>query len=840
MTIIDLGGKWTGKGILPDTQTIEFDAVVPGCVHTDLLRNNKAEDFFWRDNANKVQWIEKCSWKYEKEFELDEINLNAYMEFEGLDVYCDIYLNDTHLGYCDNMFIPHKFKVGKVLKLGTNKIEVMFYSPIDLTNGKRKRAAAFTSERVYTRRIQCTYGWDWSDRFVTCGIYKPVRLCFPDKTEIESLYIYTKNIDEYSAQISFELNVKTDGEGSYASIEMFSPLGEKIISKKRLIVEPTILETFDITDPILWWPSGYGEPMLYSCCISIWNNDIITCQTKQNFGIRTVKILQLPDLPGTANYEKCLELKKSPQAVSENGFWDRNETFSGFITIINHVPIMCKGGNWVPCEPFPSSVTKEKITALVELAHEGNVNMLRVWGGGIFEDDFFYDECDRLGIMVTQDFLMACGNYPENEEWFLEHLKKEAKFAALRLRNHPCLVCWSGDNENAIAAHENMSDYKGRRSALVAIGPVLKKYDSARYFLPSSPYGGTPYGSITKGTTHNTQFLGELFSYIGNEELYDYREFFDKFLARFVAEGPIMGAPSAVSLRKFMTDNDIFGDDDSMWRYHTKTNPVLRPLELFDYLRILSEKIFGQFKSGQDRLFKMQYIEYEWIRITLELFRRNKWFSSGIIFWMYNDCWPASGWSIVDYYALPKAAYYGFKRSANGVIASIEKKQGQYMVYVCNDKRYAVSGKLSLFVQDFSTSMPSYIYESEFLVDSNVSKQALVVDANEIDSIITDESLLICELKYEYGSDRTFFFQKRPQDVAFPEATVNIIERTESTVTVTSEHYVHAVELEGEYIFDDNYFSLLPGEIKKIGFKQSFGSNGGDIGINWLGKIFTK
>ena len=209
------------------------------------------------------------------------------------------------------------------------------------------------------------------------------------------------------------------------------------------------------------------------------------------------------------------------------------------------MPIFCKGANWVPCEPFPSEETPEKIERLLSMAQKAHMNMIRVWGGGIFEQDAFYETCDRLGLMVTQDFLMACGRYPEWSDDFLAHLRMEARHAALRLRSHACLVWWTGDNENGMDGDEDMVDYGGRRSALRAIGPVLEQLDPNRPFLPSSPDGGRPYGSITRGTTHNTNDIGEWFSYIRHHDMQDYRTYFDGYLSRFCAEEPVMGMPSA-------------------------------------------------------------------------------------------------------------------------------------------------------------------------------------------------------------------------------------------------------------------------------------------------------
>ena len=298
--------------------------------------------------------------------------------------------------------------------------------------------------------------------------------------------------------------------------------------------------------------------------------------------------------------------------------------------------------------------------------------MIRIWGGGAFESKHFYDECSRLGITVTQDFLMACGSYPEDEDWFIEELKKEAKYAARLMRNQPCLMWWSGDNENAVNGCDTDENYQGRRSAYEGIAPILYNEDPMRRFLPSSPFGGKKYASNTVGTTHNTQYLGEMFGYFLQDDCSDYKEFFKKFRARFIAEEPQMGAISLPSLKKIMGDEYIY-EGDEMWLYHTKTNPCL-PHELYEYIVGFARAVLGDFKDGKDRVFKFRYIQYEWIRVVMEQMRREKGFCSGIVYWMLNDCWPAaSGWSLIDFYNLPKDAYYSFKRCAKPVVSSIDK-----------------------------------------------------------------------------------------------------------------------------------------------------------------------
>lgn len=804
MERIDLCGSWQGRGQnASGTEEITFTGTVPGCVHTDLMPDHVAPDLYWRDQADTAQWIEKWNWSYAKVFQAERIEAGAVLCFEGLDVYCDVFLNGRHLGRCDDMFIPYSFSVDGILRQGENTLEVYFYSPVLQTEGKKPRRGAFTTERLNTRRIQCTYGWDWVARFVTCGIWRPVYLTFGQEPRAESVYIYTRDIDQYSAQIVAETSFVNFESGGEAVCELADPAGQTIWRTAYYTEEPLHRTHIDLAEPALWYPAGYGAQPLYT--LRVWVNGRLDLE--QKFGIRKVKIMQLPDAKGSAYAKRCQTLKEdSPSADA----YDRNENFSGFILVVNGIKIMCKGANWVPSEPFPSAERDEKITALLELAREAGVNMVRVWGGGIFERSHFYDECDRLGLLVTQDFLMACGSYPEDEQWFLEHLQKEAAFAAKALRNHPSLMWWTGDNENAVCGCDTDRAYSGRKSAYIGIAPMLREWDSQRQFLPSSPYGGSMYASKTVGTTHNTQYLSFIFSYLEQENLADYKAYFAQYLARFVAEEPAMGAASLPSLKKMMTADDVFGADESMWRYHTQSNPELRH-ELFDYVQMFAEKVLGKFQSGEDRYFKLKYIQYEWIRSTFENFRRNQWFSSGILYWMLNDCWPAAaGWSLIDYYGLPKSGYYSFKRCAKPIMASIHPEADGFQISVSSNAlcQKHVQIRLMLLSADGSVCTAETM---ELDAAPNQSFAAMVCRADP-----QSWQALICEVTGDGVYDRAFY---QPGALELVPCGVEMTEKTGDTVTLYAGSYVHAVELEGEAIFEDNYFSLLPGESRTVSYR---------------------
>lgn len=802
---ISLCGAWRLRGKNVETGAeLHLTAEVPGCVHTDLIQNGIIENIFERDNARALQWIENGDWVYSRDFTCDVVEPGAYLVFEGLDVYCDIYLNGKWVGRGENMFLEYRFAVDGILMCGNNTLEVYFYSPVLAVRGRKPRPAAFTAERLYTRRMQCTYGWDWVARFVTCGIYRPVslRVGQPEITD-DDIYLYTITADEEWAEIAAELHFcKT----CTARAELCDPSGSVIYENDFYCAEEFRKERITIKDPHLWFPNGMGAQPLYLFRIKIGGAVAASCR----FGIRTATVRQIADPPGSEYYEMCRKLQNT-QSGKE---YDFNGTFSGFTVAVNGKPVWCRGGNWVPSEPFPSAETEEKITYLLEMAADAHINMIRVWGGGIFEKQHFYNECDRLGILVTQDFLMACGTYPEEEPWFLRQLSLEAESAAKKLRNHPCLIWWSGDNENAVRGTDKDPSYSGRRAALQAIAPVLQKFDPHRLFLPSSPYGGDRYASKTRGTTHNTQFLEYLLEYIDQGNLENYRVYFRDFMARFIAEEPTMGAISLCSLKKFMSAEDIYGADLTMWKYHTKTNPFL-PKELFDYTVSFAEHLFGRFCGGADRLFKLQYIQYEWMRLTMELYRGNQGFCSGVLYWMFNECWPAaSGWALVDYYGVPKASYYAFRNAAGHVVATVDRQEnGAFAVSVTNDTQTQITADLVLtrIKRDGSAASTD---RRRIGIPANCVFPASTVAENLAPA---EGEILICDLYSPLGKYRTFY---KDGTLPLQECENRIrITKMDGAVTVEASAYVHVVAFDAEAVFEDNFFALLPGEKRTIKVK---------------------
>ena len=790
-----------------------FSAKVPGCLHTDLISAGVIKDIFYRDNNDKYGWVEDCAPIYETRFDAT-LSDSVRLVFDGLDTFASVYLNGVHLGDTHNMFIPHSFDVTDILKERDNHLRVEFTPPVKAVEGMPVAPGfAFTGDRINARRMQCTYSWDWVARFVTMGIFRPVYLEYRAGLEIEDVYVRTDALDRFGASIVAEYTLSGFDKPGIVEAELVSPSGRVVYRDRFYADRELMVRKMDIPNPELWYPAGYGEQPLYSFKAST-----ETSEYKTKLGIRTVRIINHKDAKGTEYYNMASEATKSEVA----GPRSVDDEFFGFKVVVNEKEIFCRGGNWVPCDPFASEESDEKISALVKSARDMGANMLRVWGGGHFERPIFFDECDKQGILICHDFLMACGQYPEKQEWFIKELLLESEYAVKLMRNHPCLAWFHGDNENAVDGSDTLADYTGRSSALDGIFPSIYKYSKNVPFLASSPWGGDKFNSITSGTSHNTNFLGEIFNYGYTTDCHDYKEYLAQFTSRFVSEDPTFGAICRESMLEFMTENDLIGEDESILKYHSKTNPGL-PVHIYDDVRGFAEHVLGEFEDGEDRFFKCKYIQCEWVRLTQELVLRNLGYSNGIIYWMFNDCWPASlGWAFVDYYLRRKPSYYAFKRLTTPITGSFDVDGKTLVISNTSDDSDTVF--VSVVALDMSDGFKETArFDTAVFVDPYSTQR---IDVSEL---YTGENiLLVSDVTRDEESYRSYY-KSGKLEIARDDS-FDVISVTDNSITIRANKYLQAVELEGDYVFSDNYFTMLKGERMTVTFKK-FSSKASGVNV---------
>ncbi|MHB0998554.1 MAG: beta-mannosidase [Armatimonadota bacterium] len=821
-TSFSLDGTWRITGVDPATGAmLEIDGTVPGHVHPDLERNGHIADPFWRMQADDCQWVEKWNWRYERVLHLPNSFDRRWveLEFAGLDTFAEIILNGKSIGRTANMLIPHRFEVGEILLPGENIIAVQFTNIWSMIEGKRlDYGCAFDNpERLHIRRMQCTFHWDWVNRFVSYGIWQPVTLRSYKKACIRDLYVYTKSLTDEEAALALTLDTerRTD-EPITALIEVIDPDGTVVWSDEQVVASDKISINAIINNPSIWWPAGYGSQPIYRLRVHLKSSSgEVVDRRETTFGIRTVAIEQIEDVPGSPEWDRTMKFRAELPEFDKNG----DAPGSSFTLMVNGKRIFCRGGNWVPCDPWPSRVTPEHYDHLIKLARDANINCLRNWGGGIYEPSAYWDACDKYGILVCQDFIMACGQYPEDDPDFMDAMRIEIPAAIRMLRNHPSLVIWNGDNENGMGSNYDDPSYCGRKIAEEISGPACRELDPSRPFMPTSPYGGYPNNCATIGDCHMAYLPWDKKMLSG--DLRDYKENIGRQIGRFMSESTTMGSPSMRSLLKFMTPEDIADPSSEMWYYHTKDNPYV-DTRLYSGQMQLTEKLFGIAPDIETKVKHQEYVQYEWVRLVVESTRRSKWYCSGILFWMYNDCWPATGWSLVDYYGIPKAAWYAMKRVSKPVIASIELVDGVYKVWVCNDTLEDIEGSCSLTSQPW-TGASVRLMTSSIHVPANSSQVVLEVPASDIKGL-TPESILVCDLTTGNGDDRAWYYDGMPSQMTPPPAKLSVWHKKTKQggrITISTDNFARVVTLNADTAFSDNYFDMLPGEERVITYDDN-------------------
>jgi len=688
--IFSLDGTWELTGYNPDqTKILKLEATVPGQVHTDLEREGYIPDPFWRDNAEQCQWPEHWEWRYKKIFDLPDGFMQdmVKLQFDGLDTYADIYVNGKKIGTptvlsSQDMFLPFEYDVTTdFLKSKGNVLEVRFYPIAKYADYKSKIKplwGAFEDPyRPYVRRMQCTFGWDWVNRFVSAGIWRSARIVSYANARVDILYFYTKKINENSADLHVEIETTVNKSAAKtAKITLKSPEGEIVWEKKTNVSDKDLEFDFTLKNPQLWWPNGAGEHPVYMLCASLYSAKGKLLHSKEVItGIRTVKIEELKD-------------KKGPG--------------TSFTIVINGTRIYAKGANWVPASPFPATVTEEKYELLLNQFQQGGFNMMRVWGGGIYESETFWQKCSEKGIMVSQDMMLACQDYPVDNPDFANLLVKEFTANIKKQRNYPALIFWAGDNELGLGAKPTddwwLKDFHIKNSV-----PLFAKLDPSRPFRITSPLGQDPKAnnSLISGDSHTSSFY--------NNKKADYRHDIDTMSSgRFMSEYFATGLPPKRSLMKFMTEEDLITGE--ILEYHTKDNPY-NGGGLTLYRRVTSDatSLYGEAEVGSDRWISQQeYLHYEMIRLGMEANRRRKFYSSGINFWMFNDQWPASGWSLLTHYGERKAGYYGAMAGSRPIIAA-SHVEGKELIWTLTsdlfeDKKVSVK----VLVQPTNGDKPRY------------------------------------------------------------------------------------------------------------------------------------
>ncbi|WP_347026879.1 beta-mannosidase [Bacteroides ovatus] len=799
-----------------------YPAIVPGTVHTDLMNNKIIEDPYFRLNERAVQWVDKEDWIYETTFNIpanlmNKKNLRFF--FKGLDTYADVYLNGTKILEANNMFREWKVDVKHLLKASGNTLKVYFHSPIKKTlalcdSSEIKYWATDASDlsqnggvlnkklSPYVRKAGYHFGWDWGPRLVTSGIWRPVILEAWDDIKIENIHIQQENVTNKKADITAVVEILADHDILDAKIRIDDVQGHKVLGtvttnlKKGKNIHQV---RFSIKNPRLWWSRGLGEQHLYDFATQVFvGNNIIDSQIDK-IGIRSIKVFRQPDEIGL-----------------------------GFHFELNGVPIFTKGANFIPCDIFLPRITKEVYKQTILDAADVNMNMLRIWGGGIYEDDYLYELCDQYGILVWQDFMFACKTYPATGA-FMENIRQEAIDNIRRLRNHACLAIWCGNNEIMEALLHWGNDGKGWLNEIRKVNPkyadvtweqyydlfhvvlpgVVKEYAPQSFYLPSSPF-------TDMQATHSEK-MGDVHYWTAWSKMLPISTF-NEVKSRYFSEYGFQSFPIFESVKRYAPEErdwDIYSEV-MMWhqRGGMTANKRIETCMIND---------FGQPKDFVSKLYLSQVLQGEAMKIAMESHRRNMPFCMGSLFWQINDCWPVASWSTRDYYGRWKAQHYFTRKAFDDVLVTANKENKELAVYTVSDRLKGFKAKLCITLITMEGKEVCQ-YEVPINVPANTSTKCFTVPEDELLKGHSGADVIAkIELKEKggrvYKNNYCLLSQKQ---MNYPTVHINtsiIPINGGYELSLTSDKlakYV-LVSLEDEKAtFSDNFIDIMPGETEKI------------------------
>jgi beta-mannosidase len=794
------GGQADARGAGADAW---MPAVVPGCVHTDLLANGKIRDPFDGQNEKDQQWIDEQGWEYRTSFDVGPSALareHVDLVWKGLDTYADVFLNGTRILSADNMFREWRVDAKSRLRQGENELVVRFRSPIKEVAaaydglGYTLPASNDQSTRMvsmFTRKAPYQYGWDWGPRFVTSGIWRPVLLEAWNDARIDDVQIVQNALTDERADLRVRVAVVASRPGrARVSIGLAggASLGqvEAAVGAGRNVVEASVA----IDHPERWWPNGLGKARLYTIDAALAMDGAAVDARSTRIGLRTLEVVHQRDADGKS-----------------------------FTIRVNGAPVFMKGANYIPSDSFPSRVSTERYRGLVQSAADANMNMLRVWGGGIYEDDRFYALCDELGILVWQDFMFACSMYP-GDEAFIANVKEEAVENVRRLRNHPSLALWSGNNEIEAAWKKwgwqvkfQLSDeaqdkiwgaYK--RVFHELLPKVVADEDPGRFYTRSSP------SANDDDIAPDTIGFGDM-HYWGVWHAEQPYSKYSENVSRFMSEYGFQSFPELATVASYARPEDWRIDSPVMLAHqrHPRGNQLIRT-----YM----ERDFRTPKDFPSFLYASQVLQATIIQYAAEAHRRRWPYNAGSLYWQLDDCWPVASWSGIDYFGRWKALHYHAKRFFAPTLVSVVEEEGALRTYVVSDRREAAAGRLVQRVVDFD-GRELWRTEAEVRIEPNTSKvYATVAPGDALAGGDLHRSVFVAELfegARSVGRTLHYFVPTKDLDLPDPEVSLEVVERSAkgATLRVASRKLAREVRLttSSDGRFSDDYFDMLPGDV---------------------------
>jgi len=798
LNIQSLAGAWDFR----QAGTEEWlPATVPGGVHTDLLALGCIPDPFAADNEKRVQWVAETDWIYRCSFRCSPELLKeekVLLVCDGLDTLATVVLNGFELGHTDNMFRRYEWEVQSFLDAeGTNELTVTFSSPVKFAAEKQAvRPLPGVSQAIpggpYLRKAPCQFGWDWGPQLPPIGIWKDIRLEGYREARLAEVHLQQ---DHGGGQVIVEARIAVEHWGEMplsAVVRITAPNGETLSKQAAIPVQGEAVVPVPIPSPELWWPNGYGGQPLYPVEVSLISKDPsgkgLLDRRKYQIGLRTVELRQQPDP------------------------WGRS-----FVFAVNGIPILCKGSNWIPADSFPTRITDEYLESLIRSAAKTHQNMLRVWGGGFYEEERFYDLCDRYGILVWQDFIFSCSIYPLDLPDFLENVRMEVVQNVRRLRHRASLALWCGNNE----MERGWADWNWNRTELQDLKAAYDQFfhhtlpawcqteDPDHSYWPSSPSSDTPFvdpDGQRQGDSHYWDV------WHGKKPFTAYRDQYPRFMSEF----GFQALPPLATIRTY-ADEAEWNMTSYIMEQHQKnaSGNSLIVGQMLDTFRLPKDFVSMVYLS--------MALQAEGIRYGVEHWRRHPDRVAGILYWQLNDCWPVVSWSSLDYFGRWKALHYAARRFYAPLLLSIEDKPPEQEVYVSNDGRAPWEGTVNWRLE----TLAGEVLTSGQAPVEVAPQAAIVVCKLDFSSQITDDNLrkltLIAELWHgdQFVVRQTAYFVPiKHLSLTDPAITASLHSQNgELIVELTSRSAALIVEVSltgADVVFSDNYFNLHPGRSIQI------------------------
>jgi beta-mannosidase len=795
MITLDLNGSWEFKAIdsgapVPTEYsgaTAWMPAIVPGTVHTDLMAAGIIPDPYFRMNEDDVQWVDKVSWSYRRTFTVPAsiiqqsvIRLHA----GGLDTFARVLINGRRVGEPANMFVEHEFDIKKALRAGENTIEIQFASPVRearrLQSANGPLRVVLEPHRAYVRKAQYSFGWDWGPKLTTSGIWSDICIEAFSGPLLRDPFVRVVSLNARKAVV--RVSVDVEGRMRKGTRLRVAIGGEGAGSEKTVTVRGRNGSlTVDIPRPRLWWPNGQGLQPMYTASLSLLVGREKVQGMEVAFAVRTVSLLQEKDNAG-----------------------------SSFIFVINGRKVFCKGADWIPADNFLPRIPDSRYETLLQMARDAHMNMVRVWGGGVYEKKIFYELCDRHGLMVWQDFMFACGEYPDTP-WFHAEIKREAALTIKRLRNHPSIVLWCGNNEcEWLFCTENPDKgpdaMRGARIFRDLLPAACRSFDGSRPYWRSSPFG-TGFPNAEGNGNHHQWSVWSAWK--------DFPEY-ENDQARFVSEFGFQAMANLATMEECTIPTDRFAQSRVV-EHHNKQVEGPERLMRFMAAHYRVDMDFSRF------IYLTQLVQAGALKRAVEHWRRRKYGTGGSLFWQLNDCWPVASWSVIDSALRPKASYFYSKRFFAPILVSFRRVDAGIGVWITSDRPDSVKGTLIVTRRSIEGEV-HLLHEQHVAISKDSSRQVMRIAESRLDAFRRDAEYLHAGLVVDGAltAENRFYFEEPKHMTQSGQPPIAEMREERDGIfmlRLTAERLARDVHvtMEGEgAIFEDNYVDIDAGTTREI------------------------